>query len=319
VLHYRLHQHGHVRPRHIGLAVAVAAVWGFNFVVIEVGLDHLSPLLFSALRFSVAALPALFIGRPQVGWRWIIAVGLILGVVKFTLLFAGMDAGMPAGLSSLVLQSQAIFTVVFGVLLLRERPRPLQYAGLGIAAAGIILVGARLGADRPAVAFVLVLAAAVAWGVSNVAVRRASPTDMVRFMVWVSVVASPPLIVLSLVFDGASADLAALRALNVESVSALLYVAVLATLAGWGAWGMLIRHYGASTVAPFSMLVPFFGVASGALVLGEAVHGTDIAGAALVIGGVMLGAIRRGSPAATAERQPVAEAAPVGVSGVSRQ
>jgi O-acetylserine/cysteine efflux transporter len=142
---------------------------------------------------------------------------------------------------------------------------------------------------------------------------------MVRFMVWVSVVASPPLIVLSLVFDGGSADLAALRALNVVAVSALLYVAVLSTLAGWGAWGMLIRHYGASTVAPFSMLVPFFGIASGALVLGEAVHGSDIAGAALVIGGVMLGIIRRGSPAPTVERQPVVEPQGVGVSGVSRQ
>jgi O-acetylserine/cysteine efflux transporter len=305
-----------VRPRHIGLAVAVAAVWGFNFVVLEIGLEHLSPLLFSALRFSVAALPALFIGRPEVRWRWIIAVGLILGVVKFTLLFVGMDAGMPAGLSSLVLQSQAIFTVVFGVVLLRERPGRWQYVGLAIAAAGIILVGARLGADRPALAFALVLAAAVAWGVSNVVVRRAAPTDMVRFMVWVSVVASPPLIVLSIVFDGVATDLAALRALNVESVAAVLYTAVLSTLLGWGAWGMLIRRYGASTVAPFSMLVPFFGIASGALVLGEAVHRTDIAGAALVVGGVMLGAIRRREPASG----PVLEAQPAAlVSGVSRQ
>jgi O-acetylserine/cysteine efflux transporter len=137
---------------------------------------------------------------------------------------------------------------------------------------------------------------------------------MVRFMVWVSVVASPPLIVLSLVFDGAAADLAALRALNLASVSALLYVAVLATLAGWGAWGVLIRRYGASTVAPFSMLVPFFGIASGALVLGEAVHGTDIVGAALVIGGVLLGAIRRPTRPA-----PVSEPQPVAVPGVSRQ
>ena len=285
-----------MRPRHIGLAVAVAAVWGFNFVVIELGLDHLPPLLFSALRFSVAALPALFIGRPDVRWRWIIGVGLILGVVKFTLLFAGMDAGMPAGLSSLVLQSQAIFTVAFGVALLRERPGRQQLGGLAIAAAGIILVGWRLGPDRPALAFGLVLGAALAWGVSNVAIRRAAPTDMVRFMVWISVVASPPLIVLSLVFDGPAADLAALRSLDLGVVAAVLYVAVLSTLLGWGVWGMLIRRYGASTVAPFSMLVPFFGIASGALVLGERVHATDAAGAILVVGGVLLGAWRRADP-----------------------
>lgn len=48
-------------------------------------------------------------------------VGCTLGVVKFGLLFLGMHAGMPAGLSSLVLQSQAIFTALFAAVLLRER------------------------------------------------------------------------------------------------------------------------------------------------------------------------------------------------------
>lgn len=302
-------QHRGVRPRHIGLAVAVAAVWGFNFVVIEVGLDQMPPLLFSALRFSLAALPAFFLGPPPVAWRWVFAVGLVLGVVKFTLLFAAMDAGMPAGLSSLVLQSQAIFTVAFAVLVLRERPGPRQLVGLVVAALGVTVVAWRLGPDRPAMAFVLVLAAGVAWGVSNVAVRRAAPADMLRFMVWVSVVAAPPLIALSLLFDGVPTVRAAVRGLDGTGVGVLLYVAGLSTLTGWAVWGVLIRRYGASTVAPFSMLVPCFGIASGALVLGEAVRVTDLVGAALVIGGVLLGALRRGAPTppiATAKPRPVA-------------
>lgn len=86
-----------MRPLHIALAALVAAVWGVNFVVIEVGLGHFPPLLFSALRFLVAALPAVFlVGRPKVAWKWIVGVGLVLGVAKFGLLFIGMDRGMPA-------------------------------------------------------------------------------------------------------------------------------------------------------------------------------------------------------------------------------
>ncbi|MYW34633.1 EamA family transporter, partial [Streptomyces sp. SID2119] len=108
-----------MRPLHIALAVLIAAVWGVNFVVIEVGLGHFPPLLFSALRFLVAALPAVFlVGRPGVAWKWIIGVGLALGVGKFGLLFIGMDQGMPAGLSSLVLQIQAVFTALFAALAL---------------------------------------------------------------------------------------------------------------------------------------------------------------------------------------------------------
>ena len=225
-----------MRPRDVALAVAVTAIWGVNFVVIETGLDHFPPLLFNALRFTLAAFPAvLFAGRPRVPWRWVIAVGLTLGVVKFSLLFAGMAAGMPAGLSSLVLQSQAVFTVLFAVLLLRERPRAVQVAGLLLALAGVGLVGVRMGADLGA--FVLIIGAAAAWGLSNIATRKASPPDTLRFMVWASAVACGPLIVLSLVIDGPATDLAALRAIDAEAIGALLYVALLATLTGFGIWG----------------------------------------------------------------------------------
>jgi O-acetylserine/cysteine efflux transporter len=270
------------------------AIWGVNFVAIETGLDHFPPLMFNALRFTVAAFPALlFVGRPQVPWRWIVATGLVLGVVKFTLLFAGMAAGMPAGLSSLVLQSQPIFTVLFAALLLRERPRRTQVIGLLVALAGIAVVAAGMTAGLGA--FLLIIGAAAAWGLSNIVTRKAAPPDTLRFMVWVSAVASGPLILLSLLIDGASADIAALRAVDGPAVLAVLYVALLSTLAGFAAWGFLLRRYGAATVAPFSMLVPFFGLASAALVLGEQIALAGVLGGALVVGGILLG-LRRSLP-----------------------
>ena len=180
-------------PRHLMLALGLAVLWGVNFVVIEIGLDHFPPLLFSALRFLVAAVPAVLVLRhPGVPWRWVALVALTLGIVKFGLLFTGMAAGMPAGLSSLVLQTQALFTAVFAVVLLGERLGRRQVAGLVIAIAGIGLIALDLGATSPIGAFVLVIGAAAMWGVSNVAVRRAAPPDMLRFMVWVSALATLP-------------------------------------------------------------------------------------------------------------------------------
>jgi O-acetylserine/cysteine efflux transporter len=280
-----------MRPRDLALSVAVTAAWGVNFVMIDTGLTLFPPLLFNALRFTLAGLPAVFLaGRPRVPWRWVIAVGLTLGVTKFSLLFAGMAAGMPAGLSSLVLQSQAIFTVLFAVLLLRERPRAQQIAGLAVAFAGIVVVGSRTGSGLGA--FLLIVAAAAVWGLANIATRKASPPDTLRFMVWVSAIASGPLIVLTLLIEGPSRDLRALSHLSVKPVLALFYVVVVATLAGFGGWGYLIRRYGAATVAPFSMLVPIFGIAAGTLMLGEQVHPVDLVGGALVVGGVLIGLVR---------------------------
>ncbi|WP_394844113.1 EamA family transporter [Pendulispora brunnea] len=279
-----------MRSRDIALAVLVMALWGFNFVAIHIGLGHFPPLLFCALRFGLSAIPALFfVGRPQVAWRWVFAVALALGVVKFSLLFAGMAAGMPAGLSALVLQSQAFFTMIFAVLLLRERLSGRQIAGMVIAALGMALVAVRLGPDRPAHAFVLCIAAAAAWGVANITLRKAAAPDMLRFMVWVSAAATPVLVVLSLLVEGPAVDIAALQSIDITGAGALVYIAFVSTLFGFGVWGSLIRQYGASTVAPFSMLVPFFAMGSGVLFLGESLHATDVAGAIAVIFGVLFG------------------------------
>ena len=291
-----------MRPRDVGVAVAVAAVWGINFVATRLGLTHEPPLLFNALRFCLAAVPAVFfVRRPSVPWRWLVLGALTMAVAQFSLLYEGIQAGMPAGLSSVVLQSQAIFTVVFAVLLLRERPSGRQITGLVVATLGIGLVATRLGPDRPAVAFAFLLAAAASWGASNLVIRVAAPADMLGFIVWISVVAAPIMIVIALAVEGPARDLAALRALDLTAIGSLVYISGLSTLAGWAAWGVLIRRYGAATVAPFSMLVPFFGLTSAALALGEPVHPVDVLGGVLVVGGVLFGALRRQAAVARLE------------------
>ena len=112
-----------MRPRDVLLALIVAVLWGFTFVVIAVGLDSFPPLLFSALRFVGVVFPAvLFVGRGNVPWPLIFQVGLIFGAAYFAFLFIGMDMGMPAGLSSLVVQSQALFTAVLSSMILADPP-----------------------------------------------------------------------------------------------------------------------------------------------------------------------------------------------------
>lgn len=279
-------------PRHLLLALGLAAIWGVNFVVIKVGLDHFPPLLFSALRFLVAAVPAMFVLRhPGVRWRWVAIVALTLAITKFSLLFTGMSAGMPPGLSSLVLQTQAVFTAVFAVLLLGERLNRRQVAGLAVALAGVGLIAFDLGTTSPLGAFLLLLGAAAMWGLSNVATRRASPPNMLRFMVWVSALATLPLFAISAVVEGPTRGWEALRTVTWPAIGAVFYVGIVATVVGFGIWGYLIRTYSASTVAPISLLVPVFGMASAAWLLDERVGPLRLVAALLIITGVLVGVL----------------------------
>ncbi|KAB8190494.1 EamA family transporter [Nonomuraea phyllanthi] len=272
-----------MRPRHLALVIGLAAVWGFNFVVMQIGLRHFPPLLYAGLRFALAGFPALlFVGRPGVPWRWVAGVAATIGVGQFGFLLVGMRAGMPAGLTSLVLQTQALFTVVFAVTLLGERLTARRVSGLAVAFGGLAVVALGFGLSGPIGAFALCLAAAAAWGLGNVVQRRAAPPDSLRFMVWVSAFSAPPLLLLSLLLEG-------VPALNapVEGWLSLGYVAFVSTLGGFGVWGLLLRRYDASTVAPYTLLVPVFGMSSAALVTGEPISWLDLLAAALIVAGVL--------------------------------
>jgi O-acetylserine/cysteine efflux transporter len=227
-------------------------------------------------------------GLPSVRWRWVLAVGVAIGVVKFSLLFIGMDVGMPAGLASLVLQAQALFTVVLAALLLHERIAGSQILGLAVAFGGLALVAGGLDGVATAEGFALVIAAALAWGFGNLALKRAAPADPLRFMTTVCIVPPLPLLALSLAFEGPAEIGDAFAGADLRGVAAVLYLAFAATTVGWGLWGALMARYPASTVAPFSLLVPVFGLSFGALLLGEAVTGRDLVAAALILAGVLL-------------------------------
>ncbi|WP_445152033.1 EamA family transporter [Baekduia sp. Peel2402] len=273
--------------RHRLLAVAVAATWGLNFVVIEVGLEEVPPLLLCALRFALVGVPlAFFFKRPPIPWRLIAGIGVALGVVKFGLLFTSMDVGMPAGLASVVLQAQAPFTLLLAAAVLRETPSRGQLIGLGCALAGIGVIAASREGGVTAAGLSMCVAAAAAWAVANLMMKRSSAADPLALMVWISLIPPLPLLALSLLVDGPHAVGDALAHLDLKSISAIAYIAFLSTLGGFAAWSWLMRAYPAGQVASFALLVPPFGLAFGALLLGEPVGPQQLLAAALVVAGV---------------------------------
>lgn len=278
-----------MKPQHIILALLVAAIWGVNFTVVSIGLGSFPPLLLAALRFVLAALPALFIPRPNVSWPRLIALGATLFLGQFGLLFTGMSIGMPPGLASVTLQSQAFLTILIAAVVLREKPTARQISGTLVAFSGLAVISATAGGDGFSILGLgLCLAAALCWAIGNVLLRGAGKPDMLPLMVWMSLIPPVPLFGLSLLLDGPTAIGHALLTINWSGAGAVLYNAVLSTLVGYGIWGQLLKHYPTGTVAPFALLVPIFGVASAALVLGERFDPQRIVGIVLILSGLVI-------------------------------
>lgn len=276
-------------PKDLLLALVVIIVWGLNFVVIKVGLDDMPPMLLGALRFMLAAFPAiLFIRRPQIPLRWLLLYGLTISLGQFAFLFYAMSVGMPAGLASLVLQSQAFFTLLFAALFLGERLRATNLLGLLVAAAGLLLIGLQGDRLMTVAGFFLTIGAASMWALGNIVTRKLGKVNLVGLVVWGSLVPPLPFLALSWQLEGPDAIEAALRGINLDSILVLIYLAFGATILGYGLWSRLLSRYPASQVAPFSLLVPVVGLTSSALLLDERLGPLQVLGALLVMLGLLI-------------------------------
>jgi O-acetylserine/cysteine efflux transporter len=271
----------------------VVALWGFSFVAIKVGLRELPPFTLAALRFLFAAVPLVFfIKRPRIPWRYVAGYGFAIGVCQFALLFLGIKLGMPAGLSSVVIQIQVFFTIGLGVAFLGEHLRREDLIGAAIATAGLVLLGVykvMAGVSATLIGFVLVIVAAFAWAVGNVVAKRAATeyhADMFALVGWSSLVPPLPLAALAYAFEGGSAVWPAVSSASALTWGCVLLLAWGATLFGFASWAGLLHRYPTALVSPFALLIPVSGLASGAVFLGEGLAPLQMLGVALVLIGL---------------------------------
>ena len=275
--------------RHFLLALAVVAIWGSNFVVIRIGLNHLPPLLFAAMRFCLVFLPAaLFLKRPNVPLNQLAGYGLLIGAGQFGLLFMAMKGHITPGIASLVIQTQVFFTIGLSMLINREKLAGVQLVSLGLAAGGLAIILFKGGGSATPLGLALVLAAAMSWAGGNLVGRMPPGVNMLAFIVWSSMFAVPPLLALSLLTEGWPAIVTGVRGADAATWAALAWQSVGNSLFGYSVWAWLLTRYPTATVAPMALLVPVFGMGASALFLREGLPAWKLAAAVLVLAGLAL-------------------------------
>ncbi|GLR86248.1 EamA family transporter [Bradyrhizobium iriomotense] len=275
-----------MKPADILIAVMVAIVWGLAFVASRLALDELSPELMTALRFSVAAVPCLFIRKPKIAWPLLIAISFTLFLGQFLSQAYGIAHGVPVGLTSVVVQSQALFTIGFAVLAFGERPTPAQTAGIAIAAVGLLLICGTVGYDFSVGAFAVLMISPISFAIGNLLLRGARGVPMFDLFAWLCLTSAVPLFALALIADGPAPTWQVLTHMSLTTALCMLALGGISTSIAYWLWGRLLRDYPAAQVVPFALLVPFVGSAASSIVFGERFGPLRLTGMLTVIGGI---------------------------------
>lgn len=259
-----------LKTSHILLAILTAALWGTNFVVIKHSLTEIPPLLLSSLRFFFSAVPfVFFIPKPKTSFKLLVGYGLSIFTLQFGFLFSGMKLGVPAGLASLVLQTQVFFTIGLAAFLMKERPPFFKILGALIAFGGISIVGFHTDGDVSLVGLILLLFGAASWAIGNLVSKKIGPTPALGLVVWGNLIATPPMILFCLMTEGIDLAVFSLSQISMSVVGCMMYIVYASTLIGFSLWSFLLSRYPAATVAPFTLLVPIFGFLGSMIFLGE--------------------------------------------------
>ena len=253
------------------LAALVATIWGFNFVVIDWGMDGVPPLVFVAVRFAAVVLPAIFLVRaPSAPWRTVAAVGRVhvAGAVRLPLRRHGRRADAGAGRAG---------AAGAGDLHDRDRGRRAARAPDPGAGRGRGRRGGRPGRGRARPRrrrdrrwrWRCACSAALSWGIGNVVSRSAGVVGGLSITVWSAVVVPVPVLLLSLVVDGPHAVAAGFAAFGWQAALSTLYTAGLASLVGYAVFNSLLARNESAYVVPWVLLAPVVAMTSAWLLLDQ--------------------------------------------------
>lgn len=273
------------------IAIGVAILWGFNFVVMKVGIIEIPPILFVATRSLFAIFPLIFfIPKPPVSWNLIIGIGFFLGILTFLFILLGLHLGISGTLTCLVVQSQAFFTVIFAVLFLGERFKFYQILGMIISFLGILVIGLDQFWMGSLLGICCVLIGAASWGFSNILIKKAGNPNINMFdlIIWASLIPPIPLILYAIYMDGIPEILYVFSNAGILSYGTLIYSGLISGVLGYALWGYLLKKYTTGSVASFSMLVPVFATCFSVPIFNETFTNYMILGGAFVAVGLMV-------------------------------
>jgi drug/metabolite transporter (DMT)-like permease len=270
--------------------VLLAAIWGASFVFMRALAPVLGPVVTAATRVGVAGLALVAYLRVagidaelRARWRQYATIGVVNSAIPF-LLFSFAALHLPASYSAILNSAAPLFAALLSAAFLAEPLTPAKVAGLATGAAGVALVsGAGPVVPDAMVAWSVAacLGAALCYAVAGVYMKRcaagAAPVAVAAWSQVAAALALAPLVPLSPVRGE----------VTVAVAGNALGLALLCSAIAYLLYYRLIVSAGPTRAMTVTFLIPMFGMAWGALFLGETITPAMLAGCALVIAGTL--------------------------------
>ncbi|MDN3639335.1 EamA family transporter [Simiduia curdlanivorans] len=258
--------------RDLVIGIALMVLWGFNFSVIQLGVEHAHPTMITAARFFFAAIPAIFfVPRPQVPTRYLVGYGLSFGLGVWGMMTVAMKLGVSPGMAGLLLQLSVVSSLFLGWLWLQENIAINKVIGVVLALMGLAVSLFIEDGSLPLVGLPFALVAAMCWSFNGILVKRSGTREVFSFCVWGMLFAPIPLCLIAWLSYG-DTMLMGFTGEGMEKVwFSVLFQAYPTTLFGYWVWNRLVVKYPLSTVAPLTFLTPVTALLGGVIFYGEAV------------------------------------------------
>lgn len=290
--------------RDLVLVLIVVLAWAGNFLTSALAMREIPPFLFTALRFALLALPlAWLVKRPAPGqWPRLVAVCLCIGVLHFGLSFTALKLAGDLTSPAIVMQSYVPMTTLLAWWLLGERFAWRTGLAIAVSFAGVLVLGFDpIVLDRP-MALVLMLISAAFLAVGTVMMKGLRGLDVLSQQGWTALFSVLPLLAISAWLEPGA--LARLPQASWVAWAGALYAAFISSLLGHGLYYVLVQRHPVARVMPWLLLVPLLAMGLGIAFWGDRPGPRLLVGGAMVLGGVLLIALRaltRARPAPLAE------------------
>lgn len=290
-----------MNPRDFLLLVGICLIWATNNVVskLVVGMWHVPPLLYAAVRFAIVAAVTLPWLRPmpRPAWR-IVAIGLLMGGGSFALMFIALQSVSPSA-AAVVIQAGVPITTLLSILILGERIHWRRALGIALTLLGVLVVVWRPGmAISPGL--LLVLGSAVAGSLGAVLMKQMEDIAPLRFQAWVGMTSFVLLAPASLLLE--AHDWGQLATAGWQFGAAVVFSALIVSVGAHTLYYLLIAKYEANLIAPLTLITPLSTIGLGVAITGDHLDRQMIVGSIVALTGVLIVALRRtGAPIAEAQ------------------
>ena len=282
-----------MNAKHVVMAFFIVVLWGLNFVALKIAVLSLPPIFLAGFRFLLISIPWIFfVEKPKVSKKQFITLPITLGVLQYSLLYYGMSTGLSAGLSAVILQTQSFFTVIMSTILIKEKPRLNEILGLLIGALGVIILLINNNGDFKIESVLIILAAAISWGIANIQLKNLGNVNMVSFLIWISPFAAIVLFIISFILEYDLVLNIDFSNIEIKVFLSIFYTAYLSTVIGFTMWQYLLNKYKSVQITPYGLLVPVTGSIFGYIILSEVLEIYQIIAGIVIIIGLMVISLR---------------------------